>query len=93
MAPEIAKPLPVMLADFSVNGAFPDDVNVSVLVEVEFTVTLPKSKPFALTVSCGLGDAVPVPVRAIVVVPLVDASDEIVIVPLATVADMGAKLI
>lgn len=91
-APEIAKPAPMTLAEFTVNAAVPDDVSVSVLVDMVFTVTLPKSKLSSLTVSCGLGDAVPIPARAIFIVPLLDESDEIVIAPLATATDVGAKL-
>ncbi len=43
----------------------PEDVSVSVFVDAEFTVTLPKARLAALTVSCGLDAAAPVPLNAI----------------------------
>jgi hypothetical protein len=65
---KIEKPVPVMAAEFTVNGDVPDDVNVKDCVVAEFTVTLPKLKLAALTVNCGFGAAVPVPPRVTVVV-------------------------
>ena len=45
-------------------GEVPVEVNVSDCVVAVFTVTLPKLKLAALTVNCGLGAAVPIPLRA-----------------------------
>ncbi len=92
MAPERAKPLPETVAEFIVRGAVPDDVKVSVLVEEEFVATLPKSTVLALTLSCGLGDATPFPVRVTIVELLVDEFVDIVRLPLAAAALVGAKL-
>jgi len=46
-----------------VTGEVPVEVNVNDCVVAVFTVTLPKLKLAALTVSCGLGAAVLVPPR------------------------------
>jgi len=46
-----------------VTGEVPVEVNVNDCVVAVFTVTLPKLKLAALTVSCGLGVAVLVPPR------------------------------
>jgi hypothetical protein len=59
----MVKPTPVMAAELIVTGAVPVDVNVSDCVVAVFTVTLPKLKVAALTVNCGLGAAVLVPLR------------------------------
>ena len=45
----IVKPAPVMVAELTVTGDVPDDVNVSDCVVAEFTVTFPKLKVAALT--------------------------------------------
>jgi hypothetical protein len=67
----IVNPLPVIVAEFTVTGAVPVDVSVSDCIVVAFTVTLPKLKVAALTVNCGLGVAVLVPLRVTkVVLPL-----------------------
>jgi len=60
----IAKPTPVIVAELTVTGEVPVEVNVSDCVVAVFTVTLPKLKLAALTVNCGLGAAVPIPLRA-----------------------------
>jgi hypothetical protein len=43
-----------MVAEFTVTGDVPVDVSVNVCVVAVFTVTLPKLRVVALTVSCGL---------------------------------------
>ena len=75
----MVKPTPVMAAELIVTGAVPVDVNVSDCVVAVFTVTLPKLKVAALTVNCGLGADVLVPLRATCAVESVDESLLIVI--------------
>jgi len=70
----IVKPAPVMVAELTVTGDVPDDVNVSDCVVAVFTVTLPKLKLAALTVNCGLGAAALVPLRVTCAVEPVDES-------------------
>jgi hypothetical protein len=53
----------VIAAELTVTGEVPVDVSVSDCVVAVFTVTLPKLKLAALTVNCGLGAAVLVPLR------------------------------
>jgi hypothetical protein len=53
----------VIAAEFTVTGDVPVDVNVNDCVVGVFTVTLPKLRLALLSVSCGLGAAVPVPLR------------------------------
>jgi hydrogenase/urease accessory protein HupE len=62
-APEIVKPVPVTAADLMVSGAVPVEVSVTGFVDAVFTVTLPKVRLAVLIVNCGLGAAVPVPLR------------------------------
>jgi hypothetical protein len=59
------KPAPAIVAEFTVTGDVPDDVSVNDCVVPVFTVTLPKLKLVELTVNCGLGAAVLVPLRVI----------------------------
>jgi len=49
VAPEIAKPLPARVTELIVTGAVPEDVRVSVWVNVVFNVTVPKARLPALT--------------------------------------------
>jgi hypothetical protein len=60
----MVKPAPVIAAEFTVTGDVPVDVSVNVCVVAVFTVTLPKLRLAALTVNCGFGAAVLVPLRA-----------------------------
>jgi hypothetical protein len=83
------KPAPEIVAEFTVTGDVPVDVNVSDCVVDVLTVTLPKLRLAALTVSCGLGAAVPVPPSATVAVPPVDELSLIVICPLAGPVAVG----
>jgi len=57
------KPAPVIATEFTVTGEAPVEVSVNDCVVAVFTVTLPKLKLAALTVNCGLGAAVLVPLR------------------------------
>ena len=72
----MAKPVPVIAAEFTVTGEVPVDVRVNDCVVDEFTVTLPKLKLAVLIVSCGLTvpelAATPVPAKptTAVVLPL-----------------------
>jgi hypothetical protein len=63
LPPTIAKPAPVIAAEFTVTGDVPVDVNVNDCVVGVFTVTLPKLRLAVLNVNCGLDAAVPVPLR------------------------------
>ena len=53
----------MIVAELTMTGEVPVEVNVSDCVVAVFTVTLPKLKLAALTVNCGLGAAVLVPLR------------------------------
>ena len=64
LAATMVKPVPVMEAELTVTGEVPVEVRVIVCVVGEFTVTLPKLRLAVLTDNCGLGAAVPVPLRA-----------------------------
>jgi hypothetical protein len=74
LPPTIVKPAPVIAAEFTVTGAVPVEVSVSDCVVAVFTVTLPKLRVAALTVNCGLGAAVLVPLRVTCAVEPVDES-------------------
>ena len=88
VAPETEKPVPFGTADLTVTAAVPEEVSVSVLVEVVFRVTLPKVRLLALTVNWG---ETPVPLRLTVFVLLIDEVLEMVIVPLAAPVTVGSK--
>jgi hypothetical protein len=87
-----AKPVPAGVAELTVRAAVPDEVRVRVLVEVVFSVTEPKARVLALTVSCGVAAAVPVPLKVTMLVVPPEESLEIVILPLAAPATVGSKL-
>jgi hypothetical protein len=89
LPPTIAKPAPVMAAEFTVTGEVPVEVSVNDWVVAVFTVTLPKLKLAALIVNCGLGAAVLVPLRATTAVLPLDELLLIVICPLAAPAAVG----
>lgn len=55
------KPVPEIIAEFTITGKVPVEVKVSVRVVDVFVVTLPKFRLAALTVSCGLEVAAAVP--------------------------------
>ena len=89
LPPTIVKPAPVIAAELTVTGAVPVDVSVNDCVVAVFTVTLPKLRLAALTVNCGLGVAMLVPLRATTAVEPVDELLLIVICPLAVPVDVG----
>jgi hypothetical protein len=89
LLPTIEKPVPVIVAEFTVTGAVPVDVSVSDCVVAVFTVTLPKLKLAALTANCGLGTGVPVAFSATEAVPPVVELLLIVIWPLAVPVVVG----
>ena len=66
------KPVPLSVAELMVTGAVPVELNVTGSVEAVFTVTLPNARLAGLIVNCGLDTAVPVPLRLITAVLLVD---------------------
>lgn len=88
----MAKPLPATVTELTVSAALPDEVNVSALVELVFSETLPKSILAALNVSFGLAICSPVPLSATVVVLPLPELLEIVMVPLAVPATVGSRL-
>jgi hypothetical protein len=87
--PTIVKPAPVIIAEFTVTGEVPVDVNVIDCLVAAFTVTLPKLKLAELSVNCGLGAAVLVPLRVTCAVEPVDESLLIVICPPAVPITIG----
>ncbi len=69
LPPEMVKPVPEIVAEFTVTGEVPVEVRVKVWVVAVLTVTLPKLRLVALRLNCGFGAAAPVPLRATVAVP------------------------
>jgi hypothetical protein len=91
LPPTMVKPEPVIAAELTVTGEVPVDVNVNDCVVAVFTVTLPKLRLAALTVNCGLGAVVLVPLRATTAVAPLDELLLIVICPLAAPGDVGSN--
>ena len=91
-APAIVNPVPTNFTEFTVSAAVPEEVRVSVLVDVVFNVTLPKDMAPVLNVSCGLAAAIPEPVRETVLVLPLEELVDMVIVPLASPTVVGSKL-
>jgi len=89
VAPEIAKAAPVIVTEFTVRAALPDDVRLRVLVEEVLRFTLPKSRVDEPTVNAA---AVPVPVRLTMVVLPEEELLEMVMVPPAAPMTVGSKL-
>ena len=85
----MAKPVPDSVAELTVTAAVPEEVSVSVWVDVVFRFTLPNASVPALTVNC---DEVPVPLRLTVLVPPLAELLEIAMDPLAAPAAVGSKL-
>ncbi len=83
--------MPVTPAELMVSAALPEEVRVSVSVEVVFKVILPKLRLVWLIVNCGSEDCVPVPLRATVVLPPADELLEMAMDPLAAPATVGSK--
>ncbi len=82
----------VRVAPLIVSAAVPEDVNVMDLVEVVCTVTLPKARLPVLTVNCGTGAAVPVPLRGTWMELPEEASLVMVMLPAAAPVAVGSKL-
>jgi hypothetical protein len=82
LPPTRVNPAPVTLAESTVTGAVPVEIRVTDRTVDVFSVTLPKFSLPALTVSCGLGAAVLVPLRETTVVLPVDELLRIVSCPL-----------
>jgi hypothetical protein len=89
----IVKPAPVIVAEFTVTGDVPVDVSVNDCVVGEFTATLPKFRLAALTDSCGLATAAPVPLSPTKAVPPVVELLVMVIWPLAAPTTVGSNWI
>jgi hypothetical protein len=89
LPPTIVKPAPVIAAEFTITADVPVDVRVNDCVVAAFTVTLPKFRLVALTVSCGLGAAVLAPIRATDAILPVDELLLIVSCPFAAPAVVG----
>jgi hypothetical protein len=85
----MAKPEPLIVAESTVTGAVPVELNVKDCAVDVSTVTLPKLRLAALTVNCGLAAAVLVPLNATIVVGPVDELLLIVICPLAIPVVVG----
>jgi hypothetical protein len=68
LPPTMVKPAPVIATEFTVTGVVPVDAKINVCVVGVFTATLPKPRLVVLTANCGFA-AVPVPPRAITVMP------------------------
>ena len=67
------KPVPMIVTELIVRGEVPVDVNVRDCVVAVLTVTLPKLRLGALTLNCGFGVDVPVPLSATcTVLPVVE---------------------
>ncbi len=94
LAPEMAKAAPATTTECTVRGAAPEEVRVSVFVDVALIAMSPKASVSALRVSCGVGVAVPVPIRFTTAggaLPL-DAVLEMVMVPPIAPVTVGSKL-
>ena len=87
----IEKPAPVIAVEFTVTGAVPEEVSVNDCAVAVFTVTLPKLRLPALTVSWGLGSAVLVPLRATVAELPVEELLLMVSCPLALPVAVGSN--
>ncbi len=96
VAPDMLKPVPVRVAELIVTGAVPVDVKVTDLVDLVFTVTLPKPTLVALTLrvgtnafSCRAKLAEAPFADALRVADCAELTDETVAVKLAVVALAG----
>jgi hypothetical protein len=87
----MVKPVPVIVAEFTVTAEVPVDVSVNVCAVVVFTVTLPKLRLVELTDNCGFGAATPVPLKATTAVLPVDESLLIVSCPFPVPVAVGAN--
>jgi hypothetical protein len=74
VAPETVNSAPPVAAESIVTGAVPVEDSVTGWVDAVFTVTSPNVRLAALSVSCGLVAAVPVPLKFTTAVLFVDES-------------------
>lgn len=82
-------PAPEIVGELTVRAVVPVEVSVSVWLVEPFTVTLPKLRLAELTVNCGFGAVVPVPLRVTIIV--LPAAELLLIVnwPLAVPVSIG----
>ena len=92
VAPVIEKPVPVRVAELIVTAVVPEEVNVSVCVEVVLIGSFPKASVPALRVNCGVDAVAPVPLSVTVLVLPIDELLETVMVPVAAPVTVGSKL-
>jgi len=91
VAPDIVKPVPLMVAAEMFTGPLPVDVSVTGSVALEPTATFPKVRLPKLIVNCGEVAATPVPFRLIVAVAFVEELLRTVSVPVAAPVIMEAN--
>jgi hypothetical protein len=95
LPPTMVKPVPEVVAEFSVTGAVPIEVRVKGCVVAVLSGTLPKLRldvlNFNCGVACGLDAAVPVPLRATTTVELLDELLLTEICPVAAPAAVGSN--
>lgn len=91
MPPEMLNPVPSTTTEFTVSAAVPEEVKVSVLVELPFTTRLPKLSVLELAVSCGVSAVDPVPLNATVVELPGEELLEMMMVPVAAPVTEGLK--
>lgn len=91
MAPETVNTVPLVAAELIVTPAVPVEVSVTGCVDAVFAVTSPNVRLAALSVSCGLVAAVPVPLRLTTAVLLLDESLCIVSCPDAAPVAVGSN--
>lgn len=87
--PVMENPAPLIVAELMVTAPVPEEVRVSASVDVVFRFTFPNARAPLLTVNWGV---VPVPLRDTVAVVPLDELLEMLSVPLADPATVGAKL-
>ena len=92
MGPERVNPAPASVTEFTLRAADPDEVSVSVLVEVVCRVTSPKVNASVLKVSLGVDSTVPIPPRVTVLVTPLDELLEMVTVPRMAPITVGSKI-
>ena len=91
VAPDTAKPVPLIERDEIVRGAVPVDVSTNGSAAVDPTLTVPKCRLFALTVTCGLVRAMPELVSRMAILSCLIALLLIVNVPLVVLTSAGAE--
>ena len=91
-APENVNPAPVTDAALTVTADVPVEVKVRDRVAGVSMFTLPKARLATLTVSCGTGAAVPMPLRGTWMELPEEASLVMVMLPAAAPVAVGSKL-